>query len=82
MVFLAVDAGGDYFGDMKAYIKQHNYNLTYALSNASVGAAYVYAGIPYDVIIDKDGTIAFIAQGSYRSKTYAVMSAVLDVVDA
>lgn len=78
LVILAVDSGGDTFGEMRRFIAKNGYDLTWALVNEDIARAYPCPGIPYDVIVDKEGTIAFIAEGSYGSRMEAVMTNVLD----
>ena len=78
LVILAVDSGGDTFGEMKTFIAEHGYPFTFALANEEITGAYPCPGIPYDVIVDKEGTIAFIAEGSYGNRMEGVMTQVLD----
>lgn len=78
LVVIAVDCGGDTFGEMCDFIAEHDYQFTYAISNKDIGTAYSCPAVPYDLIIDKDGTIAFIAEGSYRDMSYSIMKSVLD----
>ena len=78
VVFVAVNAGGESFGDMKRFIRQYGYDFTWAITNADVGEAYPFVGIPYDVVIDGSGQIVFIAEGSYGDNTYHVMTNVLN----
>ncbi|MBR2789656.1 MAG: redoxin family protein [Eggerthellaceae bacterium] len=77
LVILAVDSGGDTFGEMKGFIAETGYRVTWALVNESMARAYPCPGIPYDVIVDRDGNIAFIAEGSYGNRMAAVMRGVL-----
>ena len=78
LVILAVDSGGDTFGEMKRFIAESGYRVTWALVNEDMARAYPCPGIPYDVIVDRDGNIAFIAEGSYGNRMAAVMHSVLD----
>ena len=78
LVILAVDCGGDTFGEMKAFIADSGYGFVFALVNEDIARAYPCPGIPYDVIVDREGTIAFIAEGSYGRRMEAVMTGVLD----
>ena len=78
VVILAVDVGGDTFGEMKQFIAKSGYDFTWGIINADMAQAYPFAGVPYDVIIGKDGTIVFVAEGSYGTHAYRVMASQLD----
>ena len=78
LVILAVDAGGDTFGEMKDFIAKKGYGFTFALGNEAIANAYPCPGIPYDVIIGRDGVIAFTAEGSYGKNMADVMTGVID----
>lgn len=80
IVFVAINAGGESFGDMKKFIKQYGYNFTWAITNADMGETYPFVGIPYDVVIDGSGQIVFIAEGSYGKNAYRVMTGVLNEI--
>ncbi len=75
---VAVNVGGDTYGELKEFIASKGHDITYALGNATTGTGYPCAGIPYDVVVDANGEIAFIAEGSYGEYTYTVMKMVLE----
>ena len=78
VVFLMVDIGGETFGEMKAFIAEKGYDFTFAVINEDMANAYPFTGVPYDVIIGRDGIITFTAEGSYGRYAYHVMSAQLE----
>ncbi len=78
IVFVAINVGGESFGEMKQFIKEFGYDFTWAVANDGVGESYPFAGIPYDVVIDGKGQIIFVAEGSYGKYAYHVMTGVLN----
>lgn len=78
VTYLAIDAGGDTFGELLDYINTMDYSFTYALTNPEVAAAYPCPGIPYTVIIDQQGTIVYTMKGSYQAKTGMAVHQAID----
>ena len=78
IVVLEIDVGGDTFGEMKQFIADSGYDFIWAITTADVAAAYPCQGVPYTLVIGKDGVITFTAEGSYGRYACDVMKGQLE----
>ncbi len=82
LVVVAVNRGDD-SGSALKYAQESGYDFVWSMENSETSAAYPSSGIPYTVIIDREGTVQFIANGSYRGDMYQIMSdIVVPLIDA
>lgn len=76
LVVVAVNRGDD-DGSALKYAQESGYDFIWAMETPETSASYPSSGIPYAVVIDREGTVQFIANGSFRGDMYAVMADII-----
>lgn len=76
LVVVAVNRGDDNGSALK-YAQDTGYDFVWAMETAETSAAYPSSGIPYTVVIDREGTVQFIANGSFRGDMYQIMADII-----